>query len=51
MGKFDNKEFSLLDQFIFRFSKFQDSMGNKLFPTLLINLGEDITSKPFIVIT
>ncbi len=46
--KLDNKEFSLLDQFIFRFSKLQDSMGNKLFPVLLENLGEDITSKPFI---
>jgi hypothetical protein len=39
---------SLFDQLIFRFSKLQDCMGNKLFSALLINLEEDIKGKPFI---
>ena len=39
---------SFLDQLIFRFSKLQDSMGNKLFPSLLQSLGEETRSTPFI---
>jgi hypothetical protein len=38
----------LLDQFIFRFSKLQDTMGQRLFPALLISLEEDIRSLPYI---
>ncbi len=41
-------DLSYLDQLIFRFSKLQDSMGNRLFPAILENLGEDIKDKPFI---
>lgn len=41
-------DLSYIDQLIFRFSKLQDSMGNKLFPAILQNLGEDTTGKPFI---
>lgn len=41
-------DLSYLDQLIFRFSKLQDSMGNRLFPALLKNLGEDIRGLPFI---
>ncbi len=37
-----------MDQLIFRFSKLQDSMGGKLFPSILENLGEDIRELPFI---
>jgi hypothetical protein len=37
-----------IDQFLFRFSKLQDSMGEKLFTTLLLLLGEDFSKKPFI---
>ena len=37
-----------LDQFVFRFSKLQDSMGEKLFSTFLLNLEEDVKSKTFI---
>lgn len=37
-----------IDQFLFRFSKLQDTMGEKLFKNLLIYLGEDIENKPFI---
>ena len=42
------EEFSFIDQLIFRFSKLQDSMGGKLFPAILENLGEDIEGLPFI---
>jgi hypothetical protein len=41
-------ELSFFDQLIFRFSKLQDSMGGKLFPALLENLGEEVQGKPFI---
>lgn len=42
------EELSFFDQLIFRFAKMQDSMGNKLFPSLLEYLGEDVKGKPFI---
>jgi hypothetical protein len=41
-------ELSFFDQLIFRFSKLQDSMGEKLFPAILENLGEEVRGKPFI---
>ena len=41
-------DLSYMDQLIFRFSKLQDTMGNRLFPDLLENLGEDIKGMPFI---
>ncbi len=37
-----------IDQFLFRFSKLQDVMGEKLFPTVLMLLAEDIKRKSFI---
>ncbi len=42
------EDLSFFDQLIFRFSKLQDSMGNKLFPAILINLGEEVKGQPFI---
>lgn len=42
------EEISFFDQLIFRFSKLQDSMGGKLFPELLENLGEKVKGIPFI---
>lgn len=42
------EELSFFDQLIFRFSKMQDSMGGRLFPAILENLGEEINSLPFI---
>jgi hypothetical protein len=42
------EELSFFDQLIFRFSKMQDSMGGKLFPAILENLGEEISGLPFI---
>lgn len=37
-----------IDQFLYRFAKLQDSMGEKLFGTLLVLMGEDFSAKPFI---
>ena len=45
---FSLEQVGFIDQFLFRFSKLQDSMGEKLFPTTLFLLGEDFTKKPFI---
>jgi len=46
--KFSLEEIGFIDQFLFRFSKLQDSMGEKLFGTMLFLLGEDLSKKPFI---
>ena len=45
---FGDIEMGFIDQMIFRFSKLQDTMGEKLFPSLLELMGEEIKSKPFI---
>ena len=45
---FSLDKIGLIDQFLFRFAKLQDSMGEKLFPTILFLLGEDFSNKPFI---
>jgi len=37
-----------IDQFIFRFAKLQDAMGERLFRGVLICLGEEVKNKPFI---
>ncbi len=42
------EELSFLDQLIFRFSKLLDSMGGRLFPAILENLGEEVKELPFI---
>lgn len=44
----NDEEVQVLDQFLFRFSKLQDAMGQKLFKMVLIFLKEDIEGKPFI---
>lgn len=44
----NDDKIAYIDQFIFRFSKLQDTLGNKLFKTVLIYLGEDLTTKSFI---
>lgn len=36
-----------IDQFIFRFSKLQEAMGERLFRNLLIYSGEEVKNKPF----
>ena len=45
---FGLEKIGYIDQYLFRFSKLQDSMGEKLFSTMLILLGEDYSKKPFI---
>jgi len=45
---FSLEEIGFIDQFLFRFAKLQDSMGEKLFGTILFLLGEDFSKKPFI---
>jgi len=39
---------SVIDQMIFRFSKLQDSMGNKIFPYILLLNGEEVKKMTFI---
>lgn len=43
-----NEKVQALDQFLFRFAKLQDAMGQKLFKNILLYLGESIEGKPFI---
>ena len=45
---FSEMQMSVVDQMIFRFSKLQDSMGEKLFASLLELSGEDIKRMTFI---
>lgn len=44
----DDITIGFLDQFIFRFSKLQDMMGSRLFPSILELLAEPVTEKAFI---
>ena len=37
-----------IDQFLFRFAKLQDAMGQKLFRWILICIDEEVEGKPFI---
>jgi len=39
---------SFFDQYIFRFSKWQDAVGSKLFKSILDNLGEETRNVAFI---
>jgi hypothetical protein len=41
-------DISFIDQLIFRFSKLQDTMGEKIFPFILILSKEDVKKKTFI---
>jgi succinyl-CoA synthetase beta subunit len=44
----NDEDIKVLDQFLFRFSKLQDAMGQRLFKTILSFLKEDIENLPFI---
>jgi len=46
--KLTEEQISYTDQLIYRFSKLQDTIGNKLFPIILEGLYEDIENLPFI---
>jgi len=37
-----------IDQYLFRFAKLQDAMGEKLFRAILLFLDEEIEGKPFV---
>ena len=41
-------EIEHIDQMVYRFSKLQDSIGERLFKSLLMFLEEDLTNKPFL---
>lgn len=41
-------EIEHIDQFLYRFSKLQDTMGQKLFKSILLLLDEKVENKPFI---
>jgi uncharacterized protein with HEPN domain len=43
-----DSDIAYIDQIVFRFSKLQDAIGNKIFPLGLVLLGEDIEARPFI---
>jgi len=44
----DDAACAWLDQFLYRFSKLQDTMGERLFTSCLLVMGEDFSRKPFI---
>jgi len=44
----DDTMISIIDQMVFRFSKLQDSMGEKIFPSLLELVGEKVKQMTFI---
>jgi len=44
----DDETIGFLDQYIFRFSKLQDTIGARLFPLTLEALAEPVTNKAFI---
>ena len=45
---FNDSEIRLLDQIIYRFTKLQDAMGERLFVSLLLTLEEDVNTLSFI---
>ncbi len=44
----DEDEVEHIDQFLFRFLKLQDAIGQKLFKTILLVLKEEVENKPFL---
>ena len=44
----NDQDMAWMDQFIYRFSKLQDAMGERLFVGGLLLLGEDFRDKPFL---
>jgi len=42
-----DEEIAYIDQYLFRFAKLQDVMGEKIFRYLLLYVGEDVEYKPF----
>ncbi len=48
LAELSDEDCAWLDQYLYRFSKLQDTMGERLFPAGLLILGEDFTHRPFI---
>jgi len=48
--KFSLDDIQAIDQFIYRFIKLQDELGEKTFKFLLLALKEDVEGKPFLEI-
>jgi hypothetical protein len=46
--KMSEPQLAAMDQYIFRFSKLQDTVGQKLFKNILLFLGEEVYNKSFI---
>lgn len=49
--KFDlltEDEIEHIDQYLYRFSKLQDTLGEKIFKTILLAVGENVKNKTFI---
>ncbi len=44
----DPEKIETVDSFIFRFTKMQDAMGEKLFPVILMIMEEEYRNRPFI---
>ncbi len=47
-SELDDEQVKVIDQFLFRFSKLQDVMGEKLFKALLVLLDENVEHLPFL---
>ncbi len=45
---FTDEETTLIDQYVYRFSKLHDTIGNKLFKAVLLNLDEEVYNKSVI---
>lgn len=46
--RLNNENIAHVDQLIYRFTKLQDAIGQKLFKSVLFSLGEQVTDKPAI---
>ena len=46
--KLDEIQMSFVDQMVYRFSKLKETMGEKIFPSILLLGGEDVKKMTFI---
>ena len=47
-ARFSLEQIQVVDQFVFRFSKVQDAMGERLFKAVLELLDEEVKTRPFL---
>jgi hypothetical protein len=43
-------EIEHIDQYIYRFTKLQDTIGRRVFPSILLHFGEEVEGVPFVQI-